>query len=113
MIGRFKFCTSSTVFTNNKEFGIIETDPFNTIDVDGVGELIKMSVRGARAVNPKIPVSVCGEHGGDEKSIAFFHEAGLNVVSCSAFRVLGARLAAAKANIANPKSTSMGAAGPR
>jgi len=103
---------ASSFLEKYKEFGIIETDPFNTIDVDGVGELIKMSVRGARAVNSKIPVSVCGEHGGDEKSIEFFHEAGLNVVSCSAFRVLGARLAAAKANIANPKS-STGAAGPR
>ena len=103
---------ASSFLEKYKEFGIIETDPFNTIDVDGVGELIKMSVRGARAVNSKIPVSVCGEHGGDEKSIEFFHEAGLNVVSCSAFRVLGARLAAAKANIANPKS-STGGAGPR
>jgi pyruvate,orthophosphate dikinase len=80
--------------------GIFEKDPFVTIDVDGVGELIKMAAARGRAVRPDIKLGICGEHGGDPASIAFCEDAGLDYVSCSAFRVPIARLAAAQAALA-------------
>ncbi|MEH6719862.1 MAG: pyruvate, phosphate dikinase [Aurantimonas endophytica] len=79
--------------------GIIERDPFQTIDVEGVGELIAMGVEKARRVRPDITLGVCGEQGGDPASIAFFEQTGLDYVSCSPFRVPIARLAAAQAAI--------------
>ena len=82
---------------------IFDTDPFQTVDTKGVGKLIKMAVSEGRATNPDLHVGVCGEHGGDPDSIEFFHNAGLDYVSCSPFRVPVARLAAAQANIKNPK----------
>lgn len=78
---------------------IFEEDPFQTLDQKGVGQLIKMSVNSGRAVNPTLHVGVCGETGGDPKSIEFYHDAGLDYVSCSPFRVPVARLAAAQAAV--------------
>lgn len=79
--------------------GIVETDPFASIDVAGVGELVKIGVQRARAEKPEMAIGVCGEHGGDAQSVEFFHDAGLDYVSCSPFRVPIARLAAAQAAI--------------
>lgn len=78
---------------------IFEQDPFQTVDTQGVGQLIKMSVAEGRKARPNLKVGVCGEHGGDPLSIDFFHNAGLNYVSCSPYRVPVARLAAAQAAI--------------
>jgi pyruvate, orthophosphate dikinase len=79
--------------------GMYEHDPFRSIDQKGVGLLVEMAVRKGREVRPDIEVGVCGEHGGDPASVAFFHRAGLDYVSCSPFRVPIARLAAAQAAI--------------
>jgi pyruvate,orthophosphate dikinase len=78
---------------------ILPFDPFQTIDVEGVGRLIKVAVAEGRAANPKLGLGVCGEHGGDPASIAFCHDVGLDYVSCSPPRVHVARLAAAQAEI--------------
>ena len=80
--------------------GIYEHDPFRSIDAKGVGQLVEMAVHKGRAVRPDIELGVCGEHGGDAASVAFFHRAGLDYVSCSPFRVPIARLAAAQAALA-------------
>ena len=80
--------------------GMYEHDPFRSIDQKGVGLLVEMAVAKGRAVRPGIEVGVCGEHGGDPASVAFFHRAGLDYVSCSPFRVPIARLAAAQAAVA-------------
>ncbi len=80
--------------------GIYPHDPFQSIDQKGVGLLVEGAVRKGREVRPDLEIGVCGEHGGDPKSIDFFHRAGLNYVSCSPFRVPIARLAAAQAAIA-------------
>ena len=75
---------------------ILTQDPFQTLDKKGVGALVKTCVQLARPANPKIKIGICGEHGGDPESIYFFHEAGLDYVSCSPFRIPVARLAAAR-----------------
>ena len=77
--------------------GIYERDPFRSIDQKGVGVLVQMAVEKGRSVRPDIEVGVCGEHGGDPASVAFFHRVGLDYVSCSPYRVPIARLAAAQA----------------
>jgi pyruvate,orthophosphate dikinase len=77
--------------------GILPVDPFVSIDPQGVGELVKIGVERGRKVRPKLKVGICGEHGGDPASVAFCHEAKLDYVSCSPFRVPIARLAAAQA----------------
>jgi len=77
--------------------GVYEHDPFRSIDQVGVGALVQMAVQKGRSVRPDIEVGVCGEHGGDPASVAFFHRAGLDYVSCSPYRVPIARLAAAQA----------------
>ncbi len=77
--------------------GVLPADPFASIDRDGVGELVRMAVKAGRRVRPDLEIGICGEHGGDPQSVAFFHEAGLDYVSCSPFRVPVARLAAAQA----------------
>jgi pyruvate,orthophosphate dikinase len=77
--------------------GILPRNPFQVVDVDGVGRLVAMAVKEGRAANPKLEVGICGEHGGDPESIRFFNQAGLDYVSCSPFRVPIARLAAAQA----------------
>ena len=78
---------------------LLETDPFVSLDTSGVGELVKMGVSKGRSVNDKLKVGICGEHGGDPKSVHFCHTAGLDYVSCSPYRVPIARLAAAQAAI--------------
>ncbi len=77
--------------------GILPADPFVSIDQEGVGELVRIGVERGRSVRPKLKVGICGEHGGDPASVAFCHEAKLDYVSCSPFRVPIARLAAAQA----------------
>ncbi len=79
---------------------ILKTNPFQTLDRDGVGRLIQIAVTEGRAANPHLEVGICGEHGGDPDSIAFCNEVGLDYVSCSPFRVAVARLAAAQAALA-------------
>ena len=80
--------------------GILSADPFATIDPDGVGALIRMAVAAGRQTRPDLEIGICGEHGGDPASIAFCHQAGLDYVSCSPYRVPVARLAAAQAALA-------------
>ncbi len=82
---------------------IYEFDPFAKLDRDGVGKLIEMSVSLGKKVRPEMHIGICGEHGGDPYSVEFCHAAGLTYVSCSPFRVPIARLAAAQANIKNPR----------
>ena len=77
--------------------GVLPVDPFESIDRDGVGELVRLAVKAGRRVRPDLEIGICGEHGGDPKSVAFCHEAELDYVSCSPFRVPVARLAAAQA----------------
>jgi pyruvate,orthophosphate dikinase len=81
------------------EQGILESDPFQTIDIGGVGRLIKLACVEGREANPDLTLGLCGEHGGDPASIAFVHELGLDYISCSPPRVEGARIAAAQAEL--------------
>jgi pyruvate,orthophosphate dikinase len=82
--------------------GIFERDPFASLDTEGVGELVRLACTRGRAAHPGLKLGICGEHGGDPQSIRFFHEAGLDYVSCSPYRVPVARLAAAQAALAAP-----------
>ncbi len=77
--------------------GILKQDPFASIDRDGVGELVRIGIERGRKTRPKLEVGICGEHGGDPSSVEFCHQVGMDYVSCSPFRVLTARLAAAQA----------------
>jgi pyruvate,orthophosphate dikinase len=77
--------------------GILPSDPFVSLDRDGVGELIRIASERGRKTRAKLKLGICGEHGGDPASVAFCHEVGLDYVSCSPFRVPIARLAAAQA----------------
>jgi pyruvate,orthophosphate dikinase len=79
------------------ELGLLPANPFETIDVDGVGQLVRWAVERGRATRPDIKLGICGEHGGDPASVRFCHEIGLDYVSCSPYRVPLARLAAAHA----------------
>jgi pyruvate,orthophosphate dikinase len=79
--------------------GILEVDPFVSIDRDGVGELVKIGVQRGRKTRSNLKVGICGEHGGDPASVTFCHDIGLDYVSCSPYRVPIARLAAAQAAI--------------
>jgi len=79
------------------ERGIFPDDPFQVLDVEGVGRLIQMATNEGRAARPNLKVGICGEHGGEPRSVAFCHDSGLDYVSCSPFRVPIARLAAAQA----------------
>ncbi|MFH1329639.1 MAG: putative PEP-binding protein, partial [Actinomycetota bacterium] len=79
--------------------GILEENPFASIDRNGVGKLMGIAVAGGRSTKPDLEIGICGEHGGDPKSIALCHELKLNYVSCSPFRVPIARLAAAQAAV--------------
>lgn len=81
--------------TNN----ILEDDPFKTLDIKGVGELIKIGIEKGRKVNPNLKVGICGEHGGDPRSIHFCYEVGMNYVSASPYRIPIARLAASQASV--------------
>ncbi len=84
------------------EHGLLDKDPFVTLDAAGVGQLVEIGVAKGRSVKPKLKIGVCGEHGGDPASIRFFHGAGLDYVSCSPYRVPIARLAAAQAQLEKP-----------
>src|SRR5712692_4736620 len=79
------------------EEGILKQDPFAVLDRDGVGQLVKIATERGRKTRPSLKVGICGEHGGEPSSVEFCHQVGLNYVSCSPFRVLTARLAAAQA----------------
>jgi pyruvate, orthophosphate dikinase len=83
-----------------REHDIVPNDPFQTIDADGVGVLMKLAVAGGRKARPNLKIGICGEHGGDPASVHFCHAIGLDYVSCSPFRVPIARLAAAQAAVA-------------
>jgi pyruvate,orthophosphate dikinase len=79
---------------------ILPENPFQVLDREGVGELVRLATERGRAARPDLKVGICGEHGGDPSSIAFCHDIGLDYVSCSPFRVPVARLAAAQAALA-------------
>jgi pyruvate,orthophosphate dikinase len=83
--------------------GILAKDPFQAIDQDGVGELIKIGIERGRSTKPNLKIGICGEHGGEPSSIEFCHKVGMNYVSCSPFRVPIARLAAAQAAVVNER----------
>ena len=91
---------SSRFLPNYVEHKILPDDPFQVLDREGVGQLIRIGTERGRSVKPDLKVGICGEHGGDPSSIAFCNEIGLNYVSCSPFRVPVARLAAAQASLA-------------
>jgi phosphoenolpyruvate-protein kinase (PTS system EI component) len=82
------------------EEGLLERNPFEVVDPDGVGELVRLGVERGRSTKPGLKIGICGEHGGDPESIATFAKAGLDYVSCSPFRVPIARLATAQAVLA-------------
>ncbi|MBI3991555.1 MAG: pyruvate, phosphate dikinase, partial [Candidatus Omnitrophica bacterium] len=84
--------------------GILEKDPFISIDQAGVGQLMRIGTQKGRGANSKLKVGICGEHGGDPSSIEFCHKIGLNYVSCSPYRVPIARLAAAQATLKDKTS---------
>ena len=86
-------------FSRYIELGVFGVSPFETIDVDGIGRLVKIAVEEGRATRPDLKIGVCGEHGGDPDSVHFFHSAGLDYVSCSPFRVPVARLEAGRAAV--------------
>ena len=91
--------------------GIIAANPFETLDVKGVGRLMRIAVSEGRAARPHLKTGICGEHGGDPASIAFCHELGLDYVSCSPYRVPVARLAAAQAALAGTEKAGKQASG--
>jgi pyruvate, orthophosphate dikinase len=91
--------------------GVIERNPFEVLDRDGVGGLMRIAVERGRSTNPSVKLGICGEHGGEPRSVAFCHELGLDYVSCSPYRVPLARLAAAQAALAEEGAVSYVAAG--
>jgi len=93
------------------ESGVLEKNPFETLDVSGVGDLMKIAVERGRGKKAQLKIGICGEHGGEPKSVAFCHELGLDYVSCSPFRVPLARLAAAQAALAESGTAAYAAAG--
>ncbi|MFJ9340648.1 pyruvate, phosphate dikinase [Streptomyces sp. NPDC101733] len=96
----------ASFFTAYLEKGIFGVSPFETIDKDGVGTLVRSAVEAGRATRPDLKLGVCGEHGGDPESVHFFHEVGLDYVSCSPFRIPVARLEAGRAAAASKGSDS-------
>ena len=88
--------------------GILKNDPFESLDQKGVGELMKIGIERGRRVNPGLKIGICGEHGGDPASVEFCHKVGLTYVSCSPYRVLTARLAAAQAGAADELKVEAG-----
>jgi pyruvate,orthophosphate dikinase len=85
---------------------ILPVDPFQVLDQDGIGQLVEMGVERGRSTNADLKVGICGEHGGEPKSVKFCHRTGLNYVSCSPFRVPIARLAAAQAALESPRKAA-------
>ncbi len=100
-----------TFLTRYLEDRVLERNPFEVLDQDGVGGLMRIAVAGGRAANPELKIGICGEHGGEPHSVAFCHEIGLDYVSCSPFRVPIARLAAAQAALAQEGASQYVAAG--
>src|SRR6185295_2591144 len=96
------------ILSNYTERRIFDVDPFVSIDREGVGELVRIGTERGRKVRPDLKIGICGEHGGDPDSVAFCHEVGLDYVSCSAFRVPVARLAAAQAAIRAKNGSAAG-----
>ncbi len=90
-------------YVDERKAGVFKADPFQSLDQDGVGMLIKMAAEKGRATRPKLKLGICGEHGGDPASVEFCHRNGLDYVSCSPFRVPIARLSAAQAAIRDKK----------
>jgi pyruvate,orthophosphate dikinase len=90
-------------YVDEKKTGILTSDPFQSLDQDGVGMLIKMGIEKGRKAKPGLKIGICGEHGGDPASVEFCHVNGLDYVSCSPFRVPIARLSAAQAVLRHPK----------
>jgi pyruvate,orthophosphate dikinase len=90
-------------YVNPGGAAIFATDPFQSLDVEGVGGLMKWAIAQGRGTRPKLKIGICGEHGGDPRSVKFCHDAGLDYVSCSPYRVPIARLAAAQAVLASRK----------
>ena len=88
--------------------GILKNDPFESLDQKGVGELMKIGIERGRHTNPKLKIGICGEHGGDPASVEFCHKVGLTYVSCSPYRVLTARLAAAQAGASDELKVEAG-----
>jgi pyruvate,orthophosphate dikinase len=97
--------------TRYLEDGVLERNPFEVLDIEGVGDLMRIAVERGRSTKPEIKLGICGEHGGEPRSIAFCHELGLDYVSCSPFRVPLARLAAAQAALKESGTGSYVAAG--
>jgi pyruvate, orthophosphate dikinase len=93
------------------EHGILERNPFEVLDEEGVGDLMQIAVERGRAAKPQIKLGICGEHGGDPRSVAFCHRLGLDYVSCSPYRVPLARLAAAQAALAESGVTAVAIGG--
>ena len=93
------------------EDGVLERNPFETLDVSGVGDLMRIAVERGRSKKAQLKMGICGEHGGEPKSVAFCHDLGLDYVSCSPFRVPLARLAAAQAALAESGTVAYAAAG--
>jgi pyruvate,orthophosphate dikinase len=92
---------------------ILKANPFEVLDREGVGELMRICVQKARSVKPDLEIGICGEHGGEPNSVWFCHEIGLNYVSCSAFRIPVARLAAAQAAVREKREAEKKAAARR
>ncbi len=92
---------AGTFIPTYKKLGILENDPFQVLDQEGVGQLVEMGTKKGRSTRPNLKVGICGEHGGEPSSIEFCHKVGMNYVSCSPFRVPIARLAAAQSSIKN------------
>ncbi len=97
-------------YVDEKKAGIFRTDPFQSLDQEGVGMLVKMAIERGRSTSPNLKVGVCGEHGGDLQSVKFFYRAGMNYVSASPFRVPISRLAAAQAVIEDAAAKAKSAA---
>jgi pyruvate,orthophosphate dikinase len=84
-------------YVDEKKAGIFKDDPFQSLDIEGVGMLIKWGIERGRSTRPKLKIGICGEHGGDAQSVKFCHKVGMDYVSASPYRVPISRLAAAQA----------------
>jgi len=95
-------------YVDEKKAGVFAGDPFQTLDIKGVGMMVRWGIEKGRKTRPKLEVGICGEHGGDAESVKFCHQVGMDYVSASPFRVAIARLAAAQAVIEGKKANHKG-----